>query len=257
MKYKVIGDVHDNRATVLIEENGERRIRKPGSATVELAYKAFLSRLGEEGFLYIPGTVQVLSSNEKEYETAVVGQTPAVSPDEISMYYKRSKAGRMVSMQKIHSADEVNGSKIAVEAVLEMIRDGGSYPVRGSGFSMQPFIDEKDVLIVTSVEGRKIRVGDILLYERDNGKYVFHRVYKVDRDGTFSFAGDNQYRAEKGIRKEQLRAYVEKIIRNGREIDCAKWSVRIPMILYMWYRVKIPFISYRIRLLREKHRKIL
>lgn len=155
-------------------------------------------------------------------------------------------------MREIRSADQMSGTRIVVNAVLEMIKDGSSYPIKGSGFSMQPFLSEEDTLIVTSLGGRKIRVGDILLYERDNGKYVFHRVYKIHRDGTFSFVGDNQYRAETGIRRDQLRAYVAKVVRKGKEIDCGKLSVRLPMVLYMWYRVKIPFISYRLRMLREK-----
>lgn len=155
-------------------------------------------------------------------------------------------------MREVHSVDRINGSQIAVSAVLEMIKDGGCYPIRGSGHSMRPFLDENDILMVTALKGKKIRVGDILLYERDNGKFVFHRVYKIHRDGTYSFVGDNQYRAENGIRHDQLRAYVTRVIRKDREIDCEKLSIRIPMVIYMWYRVKIPFISYRIRLLREK-----
>ncbi len=161
-------------------------------------------------------------------------------------------------MREVHSVDRINGTQIAVGAVLEMIKDGGSYPIRGSGQSMKPFLNEGDTMIVTALDGKKIRVGDILLYERDNGKYVFHRVYSINRDGTYSFVGDNQYRAEKGIRHDQLRAYVARIIRKDRhEIDCEKWTVRIPMVIYMWYRVKIPFVSYRIRLLQEKIKRLI
>ena len=158
-------------------------------------------------------------------------------------------------LQVHYSADRINDSRMVVSVVLEMIKDGGSYPLSGSGYSMKPFLCENDTLILTSVEGRRIRVGDILLYERDNGKFVLHRVYKVKRDGTFEFVGDNQYKAEKGIRQDQLRAYVEKVIRNGKEIDCGKPFIRIAAIINMLYRVKVPFISYRIRLLKGKIRR--
>ena len=48
---------------------------------------------------------------------------------------------------------------------------------------------------------------DIILYKRDSGQYVLHRIVKV-KDNTFTLVGDNQHELEHGIRLDQILAIV-------------------------------------------------
>lgn len=161
----------------------------------------------------------------------------------------------MMAFAKIDESKDLIDSKMAIKAVLDMIENGEMYPIKGSGDSMRPFLNEKDTLIVTAVGDRKIRAGDILLYERANGQYVFHRVYKDCKNKQYSFVGDNQFFVEKGIRRDQLRAYVKKVIRNGKEIDCERGCIRGLMIIRMYMRVNVFRLYYLCRKIRKTLQK--
>ncbi len=132
-----------------------------------------------------------------------------------------------------------NYSRIVVMSVLEMLNDGEDYPIKATGSSMKPFIRDGDTLIISALKKDEISTGDILLYERDNGQFVFHRLYKIEADNTFSFVGDNQFSVEKGIRENQILAKVVKIIHEGRVIECNSIAFRTITILYMRFRVNL------------------
>ncbi len=91
------------------------------------------------------------------------------------------------------------------------IKNGGKYRFYPRGTSMLPLIREgKDSVVFTEVG--KIKKFDIVLYIRDNGDYVLHRVIRV-RDGVYDMCGDNQCIIERGIRKDQIKAAVTGVYR--------------------------------------------
>lgn len=88
--------------------------------------------------------------------------------------------------------------------IEEGINSGGKYRFYPKGISMLPLIREG----VDSVElCRPENIGkyDMILYLRDSGAYVLHRVVGV-RDGVYDLCGDNQCVIEKGIRPDQIKA---------------------------------------------------
>lgn len=121
---------------------------------------------------------------------------------------------------------------------LELIESGEDVPLTGSGNSMRPFLrDEKDVLIMTSPIGREIATGDVVLYQRDNGQLVIHRVYKRCKDGTFCFVGDNQWSLERNISPHQFCAVAKKVVKEGKAIDCERGLLKNCFIVRMYIRV--------------------
>ena len=91
-------------------------------------------------------------------------------------------------------------------------------PLIISGASMTPFlIPGRDTVYLSRLE-RPVRRGDILLYQRDNGQYVLHRVWRVEKDGTFTIVGDAQKELERGIREDQIIAIVTSVIRKGQRM---------------------------------------
>ena len=48
----------------------------------------------------------------------------------------------------------------------------------------------------------------MVLYRRQNGAYVLHRIAAIGADGTYMMCGDAQTVLEPGIRREQLLAVV-------------------------------------------------
>ncbi len=131
--------------------------------------------------------------------------------------------------------------------IYRVISDGDVFPVIVNGSSMLPLLRHGlDTVYFSSIEGRKIRRGDIVLFERNDGKFVMHRVYKVHKNGTFSFVGDNQVAIEHNVTKDMLRAYVPFVIRKGKKINCEKGFVRTVMIMYMLLRTKHHRLAYGI-----------
>lgn len=128
--------------------------------------------------------------------------------------------------------------------IKEAIDDGKSFTMVGRGNSMRPFLQgSRDSVIFSAVAGRQIRKGDIALYRRDSGQFVIHRVYAVDANGVMTFAGDAQWTLERGIRPDQLRAYVPRVVRKGKVISCEKGFWRNLMTAYMDMRFNHPKVT--------------
>lgn len=125
--------------------------------------------------------------------------------------------------------------------IIETVESGNLFPLTVKGNSMRPLLrDGVDTVFFASLSGHEPRRGDIVLYRRKNGVYVMHRVYRVNPDGTFDFAGDNQRDVEPGLNREQLLAYVPKANRSGKTVSCEKGFTHRFMVLYMMFRVRFP-----------------
>lgn len=133
---------------------------------------------------------------------------------------------------------------IAPEVLLEEYRQllredprAKELPLLISGGSMTPFlIGGRDTVFLSRVEG-PVRRGDMLLYLRDGGGYVLHRVYRVTETG-YTMLGDAQTVTEPGIRPDQVIARVTRVQRKGVVLQpgdfrwdfFAKTWIRIPSL---------------------------
>ena len=90
-------------------------------------------------------------------------------------------------------------------------------PLTVTGNSMSPFLIHGRDTVYLSRLTRPVRRGDILLYRRENGAYVLHRVYAVDPEG-YTMVGDAQTELETGIRPNQVIAIVTRVIRKDQEL---------------------------------------
>ena len=93
----------------------------------------------------------------------------------------------------------------------EIISGGGEFRLTPNGISMLPLI-RPGVDSITLVLPTTVNKGDIVLYKRDNGQYVLHRVMYIKK-GEYIMCGDNQYEHEHGIKKENILAKVKGIYR--------------------------------------------
>ena len=118
MKYTVVGDRHNHRATVLAEDHGRKWIRKPGDAAIETALQAFLSNLEEKGFLFVPGTVRVTASYGSEYDVEFVEHTEAETEADVRLFYRR--CGSLLFLAYLFHSNDLH---------FENIVANGAYPV--------------------------------------------------------------------------------------------------------------------------------
>ena len=87
------------------------------------------------------------------------------------------------------------------------------------GTSMRPFIrSQEDLVIIERRTGGRYEKGDAVLYRRDSGQYVLHRIVKVCPD-SYTLCGDNRAYREPGIREDQILGVLTAVIRKGQRID--------------------------------------
>lgn len=107
---------------------------------------------------------------------------------------------------------------VLLEEYRQLLQEGAeALPLVISGNSMSPFlIHGRDTVYLSSLN-RPPRRGDALLYQRRNGSYVFHRVYRVTAEG-LTMVGDAQTVLEHGIREDQIIAVMTAATRKGKNI---------------------------------------
>ena len=123
------------------------------------------------------------------------------------------------------------------------VDNGGVAEMTVTGISMKPLLKDR----VSSVRLEKaddLEVGDIVLFEKESGHYVLHRISAI-HDGTYDIIGDNQYVTDRDIPAGNIIARVSEYNRSGKH-----WrdSDRL-------YRVVLPVIkSSKFFLIRVKRK---
>ena len=108
---------------------------------------------------------------------------------------------------------------------LEIFEKQGFYVGTTKGESMLPMIRSGIDSIVLEPINRKIKRYDCLMFRRDNGKYVMHRVLRVKKDG-YKMCGDNQWRAEI-IRFDMAVGVLKGYYKGERYIPIEKFSYKV------------------------------
>ena len=109
--------------------------------------------------------------------------------------------------------------------VREQLASEGKAYVRVTGTSMMPLLHHMEDRVVI-VPPNKIRLGDIVLYDRQNGRYALHRVIGKSKSG-FSMAGDNQYHIEKNMDYGQIIGVVSAVERGGKLKSFDSFGLRL------------------------------
>ena len=106
--------------------------------------------------------------------------------------------------------------ELLLEQYRDLLREDGveALPLVISGSSMTPFLAGGRDTVYLSRLMRPVRRGDMVLYRRDNGAFVLHRVYRVGPEGC-TMVGDAQTVPEPGIREDQFLAVVTRAVRRG------------------------------------------
>lgn len=104
-------------------------------------------------------------------------------------------------------------------SVLREIAEGGKVvSLRIAGSSMSPFLAHGRDYIYFTKPDRELREGDMVFYQRRNGQYVMHRIYKVKPDGYY-IVGDAQTEIEGPVSRDQIFALITKVKRKDRIIQ--------------------------------------
>ena len=96
----------------------------------------------------------------------------------------------------------------------EQLDAGKTVKFSPRGISMLPMLRQGIDSVVLSPVPEKLRKYDLPLYQRDDGKYILHRIVEVGQ--TYTCIGDNQFDFETGVRHDQIIAVVTSFTRGQR-----------------------------------------
>lgn len=145
-----------------------------------------------------------------------------------------------------------NSDKIDLE---QLLRDGNIIRIRPQGYSMYPlFIPGRDEALIQQADSTDCRRNDVVLYRRDQGILVLHRICQVTSDG-FYMVGDNQFEVEGPLRPDQLRGRLIAFIHNGKEISVKNPVYRFLSSLWLGMLPLRPFCFRLTAFFRRIHQK--
>ena len=123
----------------------------------------------------------------------------------------------------------------------QLLKDGYSIRIHPQGYSMYPlFIPKRDEAVIEPVDVHTLRRNDVVLYRRDSGILVLHRILKTNPKGIW-LVGDNQTEIEGPLRTDQIKGRLCLVIRNGHEISVGSVPYRFLTSFWLFLRPLRPF----------------
>lgn len=99
----------------------------------------------------------------------------------------------------------------------EYLEKNGSLIYRNIGTSMLPLLKQgRDLFIVQKKTQGRYKKYDVVLFKRNDNKYVLHRIIKVNKDD-YIIRGDNCVYKEYGVKDEDILGVMTSFIRKGKE----------------------------------------
>ena len=130
-------------------------------------------------------------------------------------------------------------------AMEETLSAGGTVKLPITGTSMLPLLVAGRDNVVLKKADLPLRRFDLPLYRRKDGAFVLHRVVAVEKDGTYTMCGDNQWVKEPGIPGEQIIGIVVEVERKGELISVR--SFRYRTYVRVWHAL-LPVRKYLVKL---------
>ncbi len=138
--------------------------------------------------------------------------------------------------------ERIADKKIKVHAD-ELLRQGKSVQLPITGYSMYPLlVPGRDRVILAPADHMPYRRGDVMLYRREKGILVLHRIWKRKKDGYY-MVGDNQKEIEGPLREDQLIGVMTGMIRDGKERSCDGMGYRVYSAVWLMLRPIRPLLS--------------
>lgn len=107
--------------------------------------------------------------------------------------------------------------------MASLLKAGPDYrvKVRGRGYSMVPFIKDKDAVFLQAVDRRQgVSLGDVVAVSgADKRRIVIHRVVRI-KNGRYQTKGDNNPRADSWCTIDDIIGIVHKIESSGWVAAC-------------------------------------
>lgn len=109
-------------------------------------------------------------------------------------------------------------TRMYMSMMRELVMEGKEVRVPIVGSSMAPFLGERRDAVSLRKPQMPLCKGDIVCYERENGQFVVHRIWRIKK-GKYYLVGDAQTEIEGPLDEKQIFAIVTKVYRKGKWIS--------------------------------------
>jgi hypothetical protein len=156
-------------------------------------------------------------------------------------------AKRIRSEFSVMKGSDLSLSGRALVELLRAVLDKGA-PARfqAKGFSMSPFIKNKDVVTISPLHGKQPGLGEIIAFvHKETDGLCIHRIVHK-KDGTYVTKGDNRSETSERVPRENILGFVTRVERDGRRVFLGLGSERfliaflgprgllLPLLLPVW-----------------------
>lgn len=128
---------------------------------------------------------------------------------------------------------------IYIDALRSIVQEGKEVSLVITGSSMNPFLCNQRDTILISKPNRPLEKGDMVFYQRDNGRFIMHRICKVktSQNGLklYDIIGDAQVEIEHDVREDQIFGLITKVCRKGKWME--KGDFWWEFFEHVWLRV--------------------
>ena len=124
-----------------------------------------------------------------------------------------------------------------------LLAQGQTIQVQPQGYSMYPlFVPGRDAAVIERTQSAGLKRGDVVLYRRESGILVLHRICRVRKDG-FYMVGDNQSQVEGPLRGAQIKGILTGFVRKGKYTSVKNPVYRLASRLWLFLRPVRPALS--------------
>ena len=124
-----------------------------------------------------------------------------------------------------------------------MLAKGASFRFEARGFSMHPFIKDRELITVSPVEGARLHSGDVVAFcHPETGRLTVHRIVKKNSQG-FLLQGDNCCKADGLIPAASLLGRVTEVGGKNRNVRLGLGPERFFLALLSRYHLLQPILG--------------
>lgn len=100
------------------------------------------------------------------------------------------------------------------------IKELGYAVVPITGTSMLPLLKEgRDLVDLEPCSQERLKKGDVVLYKKNDGTLVLHRIIKTENGEFFTVLGDHQFKNAERVNKNQIIAVARGFFIKGRYVN--------------------------------------
>jgi len=142
----------------------------------------------------------------------------------------------------VKGSDLPLSGRALVELLRAVLHRGAAVRFQAKGFSMSPFIKNKDVVTISPLLGKRPGWGDIIAFVHpETGGLCIHRIVRK-KDRIYVTKGDNISEAGECVPTESILGFVTRVERDGKPVFLGLGIERFLIAFLGWRGLLFPLL---------------